>query len=73
MSTERALGRHPAARPAAPDDTPTGTRHQRQPAPWLRRAGRWCRTYRLDLVWVLFVLLNLLAMRLLPEWQTVPC
>ncbi len=29
-------------------------------------------TYRADLAWVLFVGLNLLAMQLIPEWQTVP-
>ncbi len=42
-----------------------------QRARW-RRVARWCRTYRLDLVWVVFVLLNLLAMRLMPDWGTVP-
>jgi signal transduction histidine kinase len=30
------------------------------------------RTYRADLAWVVFVLLNLLAMQLIPAWQTVP-
>jgi signal transduction histidine kinase len=30
------------------------------------------RTYRADLAWVAFVLLNLLAMQLIPAWQTVP-
>jgi len=33
---------------------------------------RWVRTYRLDIAWIVFILLNLLAMRLIPEWQTVP-
>ena len=33
---------------------------------------RWVRTYRLDIAWVAFILLNLFAMRLIPEWQTVP-
>jgi mannose-6-phosphate isomerase-like protein (cupin superfamily) len=28
--------------------------------------------YRLDIIWVAFVAVNLAAMRLLPEWQTVP-
>src|SRR5258706_1576286 len=32
----------------------------------------WARTYRVDIAWVIFVLLNLLAMRLVPAWQTVP-
>ncbi len=30
------------------------------------------RTYRTDLAWVGFVLLNLVAMQLIPAWQTVP-
>ena len=33
---------------------------------------RWARTYRLDIAWVIFILLNLLAMRLVPAWQTIP-
>lgn len=32
----------------------------------------WARTYRLDIAWVIFILLNLLAMRLVPAWQTIP-
>jgi signal transduction histidine kinase len=39
---------------------------------WRGRAARWCRTYRLDLAWVAFVGINLVAMRLLPDWGTVP-
>ncbi len=37
-----------------------------------RRILRLARTYRADLAWVAFVLLNLLAMQLIPAWQTVP-
>ena len=37
-----------------------------------RLAGRWPRTWWMDLGWVGFVGLNLAAMRLLPAWQTVP-
>jgi signal transduction histidine kinase len=33
---------------------------------WLARVARW------DILWAVFVGLNLAAMRLLPEWQTVP-
>jgi signal transduction histidine kinase len=33
---------------------------------------RWARTYRVDIAWVIFILLNLVAMRLIPAWQTVP-
>ncbi len=36
------------------------------------RILRWARTYRVDIAWVTFILLNLFAMRLIPEWQTVP-
>ena len=39
---------------------------------WLRRRLRWARSSKWDIVWVVFVALNLAAMRLLPEWQTVP-
>ncbi|HEX3388576.1 MAG TPA: hypothetical protein VHT94_06035, partial [Streptosporangiaceae bacterium] len=39
---------------------------------WRGRAARWCRTYRLDIAWVAFVGINLVAMRLLPAWGTVP-
>jgi signal transduction histidine kinase len=40
--------------------------------PWWGRAAQRGRVYRLDIVWVAFVGINLAAMRLLPEWQTVP-
>src|SRR6185437_11704744 len=36
------------------------------------RMVRLARTYRADLAWVAFVLLNLVAMQLIPAWQTVP-
>jgi signal transduction histidine kinase len=39
---------------------------------WGQQALRWCRSSLVDIVWVLFVGVNLAAMRLLPEWQTVP-
>ena len=38
----------------------------------LRGALRWARSSRWDLIWVAFVVANLAAMRLLPQWQTVP-
>jgi signal transduction histidine kinase len=37
-----------------------------------RVALRWFRTFYVDIIWVLFVGLNLAAMRLLPAWGTVP-
>lgn len=36
------------------------------------RVVRWCRTSWVDITWVAFVGLNLVAMRFLPSWQTVP-
>src|SRR5215469_9457994 len=36
------------------------------------RILRWVRSYGADLAWVAFVIANLLAMQLIPEWQTVP-
>jgi signal transduction histidine kinase len=39
------------------------------------RASRilhWAHSSWIDIAWVAFILLNLLAMRLIPEWQTVP-
>ena len=42
---------------------------RRLPADRLRQFGR---AYRLDIAWAAFIVLNLLAMRLFPAWQTVP-
>ena len=39
---------------------------------WWAGVARWGRAYRLDIIWVTFVGINLAAMRLLPAWQTVP-
>ncbi len=39
---------------------------------WWGRAARWARAYRLDIIWVVFVGINLAAMRLVPAWGTVP-
>jgi signal transduction histidine kinase len=36
------------------------------------RIFQLARTYRADIAWVAFVLLNLAAMQLVPAWQTVP-
>jgi two-component system, OmpR family, sensor kinase len=37
-----------------------------------KRALRWARSYRWDIVWAVFVAVNLAVMRLDPEWGTVP-
>jgi len=39
---------------------------------WLGRGLRWARASWMDIAWVVFAGLNLAAMRLLTEWQTVP-
>ncbi|HEY5984766.1 MAG TPA: HAMP domain-containing sensor histidine kinase [Streptosporangiaceae bacterium] len=39
---------------------------------WRAQAVRWWRSSRVDIIWVGFVGLNLVAMRVLPAWQTVP-
>jgi signal transduction histidine kinase len=41
---------------------------------WLRgdRIRRFGRAYRVDIAWVVFIGLNLIAMQLIPAWQTVP-
>jgi signal transduction histidine kinase len=49
-----------------------GGRGRRLAAEWSRQASAWGRSSWVDLVWVAFVAINLLAMRLLPAWQTVP-
>jgi signal transduction histidine kinase len=36
------------------------------------RVYQFGRTYRLDIAWAVFIVLNLIAMRLIPAWQTVP-
>jgi two-component system, OmpR family, sensor kinase len=44
----------------------------RMPGAWLGRGLRWARSSWIDIAWVIFVGLNLAAMRLMPVWQTVP-
>src|SRR6266542_3441927 len=39
---------------------------------WRDRALQWCRSFWVDIAWVVFVGLNLAAMHLLPAWQTIP-
>jgi signal transduction histidine kinase len=39
---------------------------------WRDRVLRWSRSSWVDIVWVVFVGLNLVAMRVLPAWRTVP-
>jgi signal transduction histidine kinase len=73
VTTQRVHGHWPRLQPT----TPRPGRPARLDLPpsasgrW-HRAGHWARVYRLDLIWVGFVALNLLAMRLEPDWGTVP-
>jgi signal transduction histidine kinase len=39
---------------------------------WLSRARRFAKAHWVDIAWMVFIALNLLAMRLIPAWQTVP-
>jgi signal transduction histidine kinase len=57
----------------APDPAAAAVSRLRQSASgWSGQAVTWTRSSWVDIAWVAFVTINLLAMRLLPEWQTVP-
>ena len=56
---------------AAPAGTAGALAGGRAPG-WRAQARRWWRSSRLDIIWVGFVALNLVAMRLVPQWQTIP-
>jgi signal transduction histidine kinase len=70
VSVQRFVRRVPL-RPVAPGPSQAGRRRQLA-AEWSRQASAWGRSSWVDLAWVAFVAINLLAMRLLPAWQTVP-
>ena len=38
----------------------------------LSRLSRWARSSWIDIAWVVFVVVNLVAMRVMTQWQTVP-
>ncbi len=44
----------------------------RRAATWTSRTRRFLRAHWVDIAWMIFIALNLLAMRLIPQWQTVP-
>ncbi|HEX3328110.1 MAG TPA: hypothetical protein VHV50_14045, partial [Actinomycetota bacterium] len=50
----------------------TGSRQMASAPKWIGRALQLLRRDWVDVAWVIFVGLNLIAMQLLPEWQTVP-
>ncbi len=70
MSVQRFVRRVPS-HPVVVGASHAGRRRQLA-AEWSRQASTWGRSSWVDLAWVAFVALNLLAMRLLPAWQTVP-
>jgi signal transduction histidine kinase len=39
---------------------------------WRSRVLKFVRAYRVDIAWAIFIVLNLIAMRVIPAWQTVP-
>jgi signal transduction histidine kinase len=42
------------------------------PRLWGQRVRKFVRAYRVDIAWAIFIVLNLIAMRVIPAWQTVP-
>jgi signal transduction histidine kinase len=73
VTTQRVHGHWPRLRPATPrHGRPAGLEPPPNAAGRWHRVAHWARVYRLDLIWVGFVALNLLAMRLEPDWGTVP-
>src|ERR1035438_6105068 len=69
-----------SAEPAPPGPLPSApggaarTRGGRNRGGGTRGGGllQFARSYWVDIAWVVFIGLNLIAMRLLPAWQTVP-
>ena len=70
MTTQRSLRWLPPHAKGSPNGHRAGPRQLA--SGWSWQALRWGRSSWVDIVWVAFVGLNLLAMRLLPEWQTIP-
>src|SRR6202049_2292047 len=62
----QALSAEPVASGASPE-APGGAAGMR-----IDRFLRFARSNWVDIAWVIFIGLNLLAMRLIPAWQTVP-
>ena len=70
VSVQRFVRRVPS-HPVVADPSHAG-RGRQLAAEWSRQASTWGRSSWVDLAWVAFVALNLLAMRVFPAWQTVP-
>src|SRR5215469_11967796 len=70
VSVQRFVRRAP--HPAAAAVTSPAVRLRQVAAGWSGQALTWTRSSWVDIAWVAFVAINLLAMRVLPAWQTVP-
>jgi signal transduction histidine kinase len=55
-----------SAEPVAPPTPSKRADHQ------VSQVGRFVRAHLVDIAWMIFIALNLAAMRLIPAWQTVP-
>src|SRR6202049_1050998 len=66
MEWMQTLSAEPVAQ-GPPPGVPRGAARMR-----VDRVRQFARAYWVDLAWVVFIGLNLLAMRLIPVWQTVP-
>lgn len=76
LAVRRGGRRDAAAGPAGldlglPPDQPATAPDPARPA-LAQRLRRWARAYWVDVAWAFFTGLNLLAMHLVPQWQTVP-
>jgi signal transduction histidine kinase len=72
VTTQRAQWRRPRLRPAPPGHGRPAHVEPASTPDWWHRVAHWARAARLDLIWVVFVALNLVVMRLEPDWGTVP-
>jgi two-component system, OmpR family, sensor kinase len=70
VSVQRFVRRAP--HPAAAAITSRANRLRQLASGWSGLALTWTRSSWVDIAWVAFVAINLVAMRLLPVWQTVP-
>jgi len=71
VSVQRFVRRAPP-HPAAASVSSRAGRLRQLASAWSGQAFTWTRSSWVDIAWVAFVAINLVAMRLLPAWQTVP-
>src|SRR5215467_2059747 len=70
VSVQRFVRRAP--HPVAAAITGRAGRLRQLASGWAGQALTWTRSSWVDIAWVAFVAINLVAMRLLPGWQTIP-